>query len=1610
ENNVTPQVKDAMAKKVPGIEDGLFWGSMTALEYRMVPTATGWVKYSADWTKVTEIATRDKAKGLVYVKCTADHPESGKRGHIFVVRDTHGMPPVKEIIPVVMTRTKERTIAIKYFDQLDDLKRPHAERLVVVLGGKEYLLSVTNNIKYDGDSREVISKEVEFNTDKVDPTGANRNSWWDIAPEQLKTLDEYDAPTPATEVDYFKSAVSSVDYAEEMIARLSGISDPAFRSALDSFRDMYDTLTPEQIIRINNENTLRYGLADNSGSQYMLAQAAANTPPYLPSKRPEPVELVNGAWKTETTSESDKGITSDPVLRNGTLVITADMAGRTPDRTKGEVYVPLPQPTSMVGRTIRVRINIPAEFATSNINGIQLFAKDSEYRTQYSKWTNVRKAGWVEFEYTPTTAGQDVQAWTDKGFDPSKVLRIGIKIALKDSSEQKFAGSFEVSSVSAVASEAPRLASARSYDVVRAAPITVQPSSQKDFAATSGASFYLMEYENAIGTPRGVSASQELISRQFRELGVPVARVMLAMGSKAGGGIKYAADGTPEGFVNEDLAVKDLVALVRAAKAAGTRVVLVMHNYDITETHLNAISDEKKAIALVELDRKLLEAAIRELGADSQSILAVEGMNEPDNAQSSTAATQFFVETFNDMARKASGRPVSVSVAHERNAEFFLGKLVKGDWVNLHKEFTVDTQDQARAMTEELSRNVGRFSLPEGVTLVVETALSAKGDRTAPARMAGAVRDSGAKGLWVWFDNRAGGEYTTATLAAAWKAITGEAAVPAPIPAAPVSPALRPAAATGQPSIIGGIDRYKFRSMRNGLILSAENLNTGDLILFGYDNIDSPTFRYSIRYKKIGNRMDPDKEVYVEHIITETYTNEWNTRKISVDEGKSRAVETHIGVKIDGNGIVTDRGQLYAVVGYSGEYHYKKYENETYVDPDVRGFVFSAHQAAPDKALFKYSSDSMDINDGNVAFKVKDLRSKLLESFAYDPVTGKISAITDEVKHITYHYDGTGRLARQDETGKDGVVTTKTFIYSGDTERVIGVTQVAGGKTTTYTYDGSGPVIIDLDGRKGLRGVEIGRLVKESTPDGKVKEFTYTDGSSLQVKEARETQNGRTAVYTYEVGGKTMFEHSTEVSGKKIVMMRTGRLMKETSADGSLKEYKYADDASVRVIEVKRTLNKVTTVYTYELTGKPALATKLEDGTVTMEMGRLVKEANPQLTKTFKYYGDTTRVERVEEITPAKDGKPEARRQFYYDAAGPVLIKTPTMDLGRISRIVEPDGFVSIECVFGKDAVLIISHDRKKDSWGLEHVDTRTLYVPVKADGTIDAEFSSEMVKGLPVVNAKSDRGFRVYEGAQTFGSITNLTPIGEFPLDSTAPRAGAEALINVAWDVVGRTSIIFTRDTATMVDDFVIQRLGTATVGDLEGFIPPAQDNTLSVTKVLEKKIWSEMYNLVIQYAEAKRAGRLEADTMARWGRFIVARLKAYQRLSYMEMALQRKAPGEYYNNYRYVEKGLLAMVERVDLDEVYREIRPSSVVVPIQMDTFRPEPEQGALSFDVTRQDPRTGLAIPIDMSTAEFVFLTRSRINEKTRVFVTCIDVNGNSSVLQADITGDAHLDSL
>ena len=114
-----------------------------------------------------------------------------------------------------------------------------------------------------------------------------------------------------------------------------------------------------------------------------------------------------------------------------------------PDLRQGTAFVMLPG--NMEGRTISAWVKCPqgARGDPDHPNGVQLFVKDQKFRSQLAPWRNIGERipedQWTQVQLTPSRTNPP-GGYTDEGFDPTRIMIVGIKIGVGTDSQVPFEG------------------------------------------------------------------------------------------------------------------------------------------------------------------------------------------------------------------------------------------------------------------------------------------------------------------------------------------------------------------------------------------------------------------------------------------------------------------------------------------------------------------------------------------------------------------------------------------------------------------------------------------------------------------------------------------------------------------------------------------------------------------------------------------------------------------------------------------------------------------------------------------------------------------------------------------------------------------------------------------------------------------------------------------------------------------------------------------------------------------------------------------------------------------------------------------------------------------
>ncbi len=306
----------------------------------------------------------------------------------------------------------------------------------------------------------------------------------------------------------------------------------------------------------------------------------------------------DGDWLAQDYADS-RGVTS--VRQVGTtLVADARLVGGDWQRAKGEVYSDLryfvgveDSYLDLRARSVKAVVRVPAAFVgdRSRPNGIQVFVKDSSFRSQYGPWVNVSGAGDIAAGLAVGTSGA---AFTAPGFDPSKVRVLGVKIAIGTGSVATFTGQATV--LSYAVNPGLRLAARPLSDV--AVPAAVFPTGHRLVAGPSGftlngrrlfatgGNFVPIEYGQSFGMTgwypagNGVSRHPNYIASRvalFRKARAHVVRVPLV----ADGRSVLDAQGAVVGY--DDRFRADVGALLSIAAQNDVKVELTLVDFPVAD-------------------------------------------------------------------------------------------------------------------------------------------------------------------------------------------------------------------------------------------------------------------------------------------------------------------------------------------------------------------------------------------------------------------------------------------------------------------------------------------------------------------------------------------------------------------------------------------------------------------------------------------------------------------------------------------------------------------------------------------------------------------------------------------------------------------------------------------------------------------------------------------------------------------------------------------------------------------------------------------------------------------------------------------------------------------
>ncbi|MFH1593184.1 MAG: peptidoglycan-binding protein [Candidatus Omnitrophota bacterium] len=424
--------------------------------------------------------------------------------------------------------------------------------------------------------------------------------------------------------------------------------------------------------------------------------------------------------------------------------------------------------------------------------------------------------------------------------------------------------------------------------------------------------------------------------------------------------------------------------------------------------------------------------------------------------------------------------------------------------------------------------------------------------------------------------------------------------------------------------------------------------------------------------------------------------------------------------------------------------------------------------------------------------------------------------------------------------------------------------------------------------------------------------------------------------------------------------------------------------------------NKGALIEKYKYESDDRKARQIEQ--INYEKGRITS-----ITR-YTYAGETRDLASREETVIDKEGKSYTERWEYEAPRGFYVKAFEEMRYPRVARVIS-EGQVIKEYRYEDDGVWIISYKKNKNygkegtikkflDWirGVTVITTEAYFVPLKSE----KEESGNLISILD-----SSRPLKMHEGRGiSFDTLPARQPILEFSLDRDEQKMGSEEFQKQAWEIIDLTEGIFTTSQKAKRDKALAEYLGMIARDDYTPFTGKYKESKVSVSKHLENRVNGEKTNLVKEFWKMLRKGKIDHEKMVRWSRFIAARLGAFKDVSYREFVVERLFARKHYDNYNYVVKGLLTKAGAIDLDYVYRMMRPPFERTELHMEQFTPSADKKKLTYNVPN----------IDMTQGEFVFFVRSRNEGKTTIRITARDANGHIATMPAEIEGDPDLDNL
>jgi len=179
----------------------------------------------------------------------------------------------------------------------------------------------------------------------------------------------------------------------------------------------------------------------------MPTKALTPTPTCPPDSSKYGFESVDVFWVKQTYIDS-QAVTAVAQSKRGmakfgcySLQLTVDLVSGHENKSKGEAYVDMRffaptgvnVPVNLEGVRITAWVYVPGDAAgdPESPNGVQIFVKDNtvKSKSEYATWFNLRDYTdrWIRISLSPSREAPP-DGYMDSGFDPTKIIIIGIKI------------------------------------------------------------------------------------------------------------------------------------------------------------------------------------------------------------------------------------------------------------------------------------------------------------------------------------------------------------------------------------------------------------------------------------------------------------------------------------------------------------------------------------------------------------------------------------------------------------------------------------------------------------------------------------------------------------------------------------------------------------------------------------------------------------------------------------------------------------------------------------------------------------------------------------------------------------------------------------------------------------------------------------------------------------------------------------------------------------------------------------------------------------------------------------------------------------------------------